>query len=216
MLVLAIEHHLHRHARLLREPRANQALGAELQLAAEPAAHVLTDDADVRLGNLQAPGKVVARGVDALRRHPRRQLVAVPLAHRAVRLHAGMRDDVGRIGLLERMRGGLESRREIADFLSIRLADVAVREYAFGRAAGQRRLDADHRRQRLVLHLHRARGVDGMFFGVRRDGRDLVALEHHDIRLLVFRIANDERRLETGHALGGREIDREDLRARVR
>ena len=53
MLFLAIERHLHRHARLLREPRANQSLGAELQLAAEAAAHVLTDDADVRLRNLR-------------------------------------------------------------------------------------------------------------------------------------------------------------------
>ena len=129
MLFLAIEHQLHRRARLLREPRADQPFGAELQLAAEAAAHVLADDADVRLRNAQAAGEVVARGVDALRRDPRRQLVAVPLAHRAVRLHAGVRDDVRRVGLLERVRRRLESRREIAGFLRLAAAHVAGREH---------------------------------------------------------------------------------------
>src|SRR4029079_10151068 len=53
MLFLAIEHQFDRRARLLRELRADQSLRAELQLAAEAAAHVLADDADVGLRNVQ-------------------------------------------------------------------------------------------------------------------------------------------------------------------
>jgi len=53
-----------------------------------------------------------------------------------------MRDDVRRVGLLQGVRGGLESCREIADFLSIRRDDVAPREDALGRAAGRRRCES--------------------------------------------------------------------------
>ena len=54
VLFLAIEHQLDRRVRLLRQPRADQPFGAERQLAAEAAAHVLADDADVGLRNVQA------------------------------------------------------------------------------------------------------------------------------------------------------------------
>ena len=73
--------------------------------------------------------EVVARAVDALRGDPRRQLVAVPLAHRAVRLHADVRDDVRRVGLFERVRRRREARREIAGLLRLPLAHVAAREH---------------------------------------------------------------------------------------
>ena len=46
---------------------------------------------------------------------------------------AGVGDDVRRVGLLERVRRGLESRREIADFLHVfACAHVAVREHPSG------------------------------------------------------------------------------------
>ena len=51
VLFLAIEHQLDRCVRHLRKPRADQPFGAERQLAAEPAAHVLADDAHVGLRN---------------------------------------------------------------------------------------------------------------------------------------------------------------------
>src|SRR5262249_44507861 len=187
----------------------------ELQLAAEAAAHVLTDDPDVGLGNVQARREVVARRVDALCRDPRRQLVAVPLAHRAVRLHADVRDDVRRVGLFQREGRGLESGLEIAVLRRLPRTDIARRKH-FGRPAGQRGIDADDRGHRLVLHLPRARGVDGVFFGVRDDSRDFVALVHDDRRLWILQIAVNQRRLEAGHALGRREIDRHDAGVRVR
>ena len=86
MLFLAIEHQLDRRIRRLRQFGADQAFGADAQcLAAEAAAHVLADDAHVGLRNAQRAGEVLPRAVDALRRDPRRQLVAIPLAYRAVR-----------------------------------------------------------------------------------------------------------------------------------
>ena len=128
VLFLAVEHQLHRRAGFLREPRADQAFGAERQLAAEAAAHVLADDADVGLRNRERAGEVLARRVDALRGDPGRQLVAVPLADRAVRLHAGVRDDVRRVGLLDGVRRVSEAGREVAGFLRLPLPDVAAGE----------------------------------------------------------------------------------------
>ncbi len=118
MLFLAIEHQLDRRIGRLGELGADQPFGADAQrLAAEAAAHVLADDAHVGLRNAQRAGEVLPRAVDPLRRDPRRQLVAVPLADRAVRLQADVRDDVRRVGLLDRVRRRLEAGREIARFL---------------------------------------------------------------------------------------------------
>ena len=77
-------------------------------------------------GMLERGREVLARAVDALRRDPDRQLVAVPLAHRAVRLQADVRDDVRRVGLLDRVRRRLEARREIAGLLRLPLTHVAA------------------------------------------------------------------------------------------
>ena len=76
-------------------------------------------------GMARALARFVARGVDALRRHPGRQLVAVPLAHRAVRLETDVRDDVRRVGFVERDGRFFETRRDIAGFLRLSLPDVA-------------------------------------------------------------------------------------------
>ena len=105
MLLLAIEEQLDGDLGFLRELRADEALRVGAELAAEAAAHVLRDDADVGARNLEALREAVLRAVDALRGHPRRQLVAVPLADAAVRLHAHVRDDMRRIGLLDDVRG---------------------------------------------------------------------------------------------------------------
>ena len=73
----------------LRELRADDALRVRPELAAEAAAHVLRDDAHVRLRNASGRARSSSRvPLHALRRDPRRQLVAVPLADRAVRLEA--------------------------------------------------------------------------------------------------------------------------------
>src|SRR3954467_3428454 len=109
MLFLAIEEQLHRPAGVLREPRADEALRVGTELAAEAAAHVLRDDTDVRARNLQALREAVLRPMHALRRYPCRELVAVPLADAAVRLHADVRDDMRRICLLDNVSGLLEA-----------------------------------------------------------------------------------------------------------
>src|SRR5262249_49067870 len=59
MFLFTIEAHLHRCLRALRQPRGNQAFGADLRLAAESATHVLTDDADVRLRDAEALRKLL-------------------------------------------------------------------------------------------------------------------------------------------------------------
>ena len=56
-------------------------------------------------GMLSAIAKLSRAAVDGLRRHPGRQLVAVPLAHGAVRFQADVRDDVRGVGLLDDVRG---------------------------------------------------------------------------------------------------------------
>ena len=50
------------------------------------------------------------------------RLIAVPLADRAVRLEADVRDDVRRVGLLDDVRGLLEAGRQVAGFLRLRPA----------------------------------------------------------------------------------------------
>src|SRR5205814_1548508 len=54
MLFLAVEHQLHRRVGLPGQFRADETLRVRSELAAEPAAHVLRDDAYVRFGNHQA------------------------------------------------------------------------------------------------------------------------------------------------------------------
>src|SRR5262245_6787332 len=68
---LPIEEQLDGLSRVLREPRADKALRVRTELAAEPAAHVLRDDANVRCRNPEALRKAVLRAVNTLRAHPR-------------------------------------------------------------------------------------------------------------------------------------------------
>ena len=128
VLFLAVEHQLDRHAGFLGESRADEPFGAERQLAAEAATHVLTDDPDVGLRNRERAGKVLARRVHALRGDPGRQLLAVPLADRAVRLHARVRNDMRRVGLLDGVRRVAETGRDVSGFLRLALPDVAAGE----------------------------------------------------------------------------------------
>ena len=216
MLFLAIEHQLHRCVGVLREPGADEALAAHAQrLAAETAAHVLANDAHVGLRNAQRGGEILARGVDALRRNPDRQLVPVPLAHGAVRFHARMRDDVRRIGFLDRMRRRLEAGREIARFLRLSLTHVSAGEHR-RRRPGQRLLDHRDVRQNLVLDADQPRRVDRVLLGVGGNGCHLVALKHHAVVLRIGRIAPDERGPDARGAPRGRQIDRHDARVWMR
>ena len=72
-------------------------------------------------GMLERLGEAFARAVHGLRRHPRRQLVALPLADAAVRLEADVRLHLRLVARLDDVRGGLEAGVEIAGLLACRL-----------------------------------------------------------------------------------------------
>src|SRR5207247_6620323 len=92
MLFLPIEHQLHRRFGLTGELRTEDALYVGRELAAEAAAHVLRDHAYVRLRNPERLRKTLRALMHALRRHPRRELVAVPLADGSVRFETHVGD----------------------------------------------------------------------------------------------------------------------------
>ncbi len=193
MFFLAIEHQLDRSIGRLGQFGAHQALGADAQrLAAETAAHVLAENAHIRLRNAQRAGEILARAVDSLGGNPCRQLVALPFAYRAMRFHAGVRDDLGRIGLLDRFRRRREARRQIA-----RLRGRAARTFppvnTSRRRAGQRLFDDRLRAAGPRIDFDRPRRIDRVFLRIGRYGRHLIALEHHAIVLRVGGIAPDER-----------------------
>ena len=193
--------------RHLRQPRADEPFGADVGLAAEAAAHVLRDDAHVRLGNLQAVGILLGGRVDALRRDPGRQLVAVPLAHGAMRLEAAMGNDMRRIGLFDDVRRLLESGVEIPRLFPVAVPRVAHREH-FRRVGGHRLLDVGEVRQLLVAHAHETGDVVRALFRVRRDGGHFIALEQHfGARLLVH-----DDRFEPGGLFRLARVDRDDAR----
>ena len=211
VLFLAIEHQLDRHAGVLRQPRTDDAFRVRGELAAEPAAHVLRDHADIGCGDLEAARVAVARAVHGLRRHPRGELVSVPLAHGAVRLEADVRDDVRGIRLLDNVRGLLESGVEVTGFCSHAGPRVAAHED--DRRVGRHRLlDVGQMRQRLVAHAHKARGVLCALFGVGGHGGHRITLIHA-LRADLF---VHERGLHARRLLRFGEIDRHHARVRKR
>ena len=216
MFFLAIEHQLHRRVGVLREPGADQPLAADAQrFAAETAAHVLTDHANVGLRDLQPGGEVLPRLVDALRGNPHRQLVAVPLTDRAVRLHARMRDHLRLVGLFDGVRGCLEPCRDIARLLRLTLTHVAAGE-DLRCLRVERPLDQRDVRQHFVLDANQPGGIDRALFGVGGDGGDFVALKHHPVASRIVRIAPHERGANTRGAFCRRQINRHDARMRMR
>ena len=215
MLLLAIEHQLDRELRLFGQRGADDAGDLCPELAAEPAAHVLRDHPHVRLRDVQAGGQPFARRADALRRDPRRQVVAVPFADRAVRFEADVRDDVRGVGLIDAERGLLEAAGEVARLLRLALADVAACEHR-RRVAGQRLIHQDDGRQHVVLNLDQPRRVNRVLLGIGRHCGDLVTLEHHGIALRVGRIAPHDRGFDTRRAPRRLEVDRDDSGVRIR
>jgi len=126
-----------------------------------------------------------------------------------------VRDHVRGIRLVDRVRGLLESRCQIARLLRGALPHVAALEHCRS-VACERLVDVRDVRQHLVLHLHEAGSVDRVFFGIGRNGRDLVALEHHDVSLRVRRFTPDECRFHTWRLLRGRQIHGDDACVRIR
>ena len=81
------------------------------------------------------------------------QTVSLSPSHshtRAVRLDADVRDDVRRVGLLDRVRRRREAGRQVAGLLRLALAHVAAGEHR-RRRARERLLDDGDVRQHFVL-----------------------------------------------------------------
>ena len=128
MLFLAVEHQLDGSGGELREARADHDLRLGPQLAAKPAAHVVGDDADVRLLDLEGGGNARPALVHGLRGDPRRQPVTFPLADAAMCLKAGVRLDLRGVLPLDSVRRGLERRLDIPFSALGRLRDVSLLE----------------------------------------------------------------------------------------
>jgi hypothetical protein len=180
-----------------------QSLCIRAELAAEAAAHVLRDAVDVRLRDLQPLGELLRRLNHRLRRDPRGELVAVPLAHAAMRFEAHVRDHMGGIGRLDYVGGLREAVIQRAGFFLRALAHVAAGEH--GRGVGRHRLfDAVQMRQLLVLHADQTRRIPRTLLRVCGNARDRIALIH-DLRARLF---PRERGLDARRLFGRREIDR--------
>src|SRR5690606_15221436 len=126
VLLAAVEHQVHGRAGLPGQPGAGDALHVRTELAAEAAAHVLGDDADIRLRDAEARRETFGGAVDGLRAHPGRQPVAFPLAHAAVRLERHVGLHLGAVGLLDDAGGALEAGLDAVLFLGFGLPDVAA------------------------------------------------------------------------------------------
>ena len=211
MLLLAIEHQLHRRVGELRELRADDPLRVGRELAAEAATHVLRDHAHVRLRDAERLGVTLRALVHALSRDPRRELVAVPLAHRAVRFEAHVRDDVRRIRLLDDVRRVVESRFEVARLLADARTRVLLRRAPLRRRRVHGLRFDRHVRQRFPSYAHEPRGVARALFRVGRNRRDRIAL----VMNFVAGISVRHDRFHAGRLLRRGEIDRRDARVRI-
>jgi hypothetical protein len=157
-----------------------------------------------RLRVAEVATQLVLDPADRLGGAPDRQLVAAPLRHQAVRLQADVGDDVAAVGALDHRRGLLQS------FIDVLATLVHLALLGDGLAELEAVLLARDVVQLLVLHLDRADGVLGDRFGRRRHRRDLVAR----VVELVSRLLDEVHRLDPLHALGGAQVDRDDLRMR--
>ena len=179
MLFLAREHHLHRRARGFRETRRHDDLAIEAELAAEAAAHVVRDHADVVLRDCRALSRC---------RPARRAPPASRPTPSACRLPIRRRRRVS--------RGWCASAP--ASSTALRRCDVALASPSstlpstrsetwltlpFGNTAGRLRphglFDGRQVRQHLVVDLDQPDRVFRGFLRRRRDGRDLFALVAH-------------------------------------
>ena len=181
------------------------------ELAAEPAAHVLGDHADVGLRDTEAGGEAFARAVHGLRADPRRQLLAFPLADAAVRLERHVRLHLRVVGLLDDVRGRGEAGLDVALFLGLRGLHVAALEHR-RRLRPQGLLDRREERQHFVLDLDRACRVARLILGGGGHGGHFVADVHH----LATGLGDGHGRLDALHRERRREVDRRDAGVRMR
>src|SRR6202041_3360445 len=88
VLLAAVEHQLDGSMRLLREGCCDDAFVARAELRAESAAHVLGDNANIALGQLEDVGELVANAGCALGRGVDGHLFGLPIEDETVRFKA--------------------------------------------------------------------------------------------------------------------------------
>jgi hypothetical protein len=206
--------------------RGDVGLVVELALAAEPAAQVRDDDADVALGDLEGGRDARACDVRHLGGRPHRHSVALPLRDRGVRLD---RDGVGHVGDVALLHDGVGRRQRRVDVALhdrraggvVALADDIVGGRVIGPALVdeggavlQCGLDVAHDRQLLVLDVDQRRRLAR---DLRRGGGD----RGDDLALVTDDVAGEQRTVldegavaDVGHVLVGHHA--EDARQRAR
>ena len=157
---------LDRPAELAGDQQGEHFLRGDLELGAEPAAHVRRDHPDVLLRDAGDQGQHDPQHVRDLGGRPQRELAAHAAAHHRARLHGAGDQPLLPVVPLEHHLGAGERR-----------VDVAVAEHPLealvpglvhpGGGLVQRGPDVQHRRQRLVVHVH---GVDRVRRGVAVPG----------------------------------------------
>ena len=191
------------------------ASGAEL--AAEAAAHVLRDDADVRPAGCSSACAKLLRALRARACVDTHAVSLSPSHSQTVpcvsRQH--VRDDVRRVGLLDDVRGLLEAGVEIAGLLAVARARVLPLVNTTGASGAIACSTFAKCGSALVAHAHETRGVVRALFRVGRDGGDRIALEHHlgagllpgEHRLDARRLLRFGESMDTMRACGMRRAD---------
>ena len=229
LVFLAVEHHQDGLASLLRELRGEDAVVAGAELRAEAAARELRADDDLVLRQLEDLGELVPHAERALRRGLDLERVAGPLGEHGVRLHADVRLDGRRRDDLQRAIRVREALVDVAFARGLRPAHVArlgelrrgaglvARASLFldglledeGRAVLAGRGETHGVREDIVRDLDGAKRVLGGRPRGRCEGEDgLPVIADH----VLARVLDHDAR----HPLGGRGVDRDDLRVRVR
>ena len=173
VLLAAVEHQLDGRMRLLREGCCDDAFVARAELRAETAAHVLSDDANIALGQLEDVGEFVANAGCALGRGVDGHLFGLPIDDETVRFKSGVRLHLGEILALYDYVGLGKALFDVTNIFRLRPVNIALLGNAFRSATtasaarfvsgpgvdhrsivGARVCAIDDERHRVVLHLY--------------------------------------------------------------
>ena len=177
------------------------------ELGAESAAHVVSQDGDVRHRDVEGVGKLASDNLHRLGARPDSQLVrAFPPGGQPMRLEADMSDDRQAVGSLDHHVGLAHGLLGFPLGLGTAFPDVPTLE-DLGRPFGHGLMLGDHMWQHLVLDLDGADRVARLLLGLGGHRGDVVAL----VAKGRSGSGDGRDRLDTGHLLGGGRIDRLDL-----
>ena len=197
-VLVAVLDPLHRSPGDAGEQRQDRLLDVEVDLEPEPAADGRDDHPDPRLRQAVEPREHRADEERHLRRVPEGQLSGcfVPIGDAAASLERRRVRPAEVETLAEDVGGAREDCVDVAR-LVLDVGEVAV---GVGR---QRFLGVDHRRERLVLHLHQLARILGRVPGRRHDRRDRIP----DVSHPVEREQRSPSLLRLGPARGGDDLE---------